>query len=649
MERSVGATRDCDAALDPNPTRAEDAIVPGRPAWYFRRQPVLIGAVLTVLYLPVGLTSPTWTLDGSWQLGMSLVHLRGIPAGPGFVFTYGPLGFLEYPNIVWLPGALLGLAYVATTAFAFYSLVCRRLLEWLPPLAALVVTVAFAIVTTQVFSVSELATAALLLWVLPLIRASVLNDPLPLWVSPFLGGIAALQLLVKFGPGCMAIAVAFVVAAARPPRARNLVASVTSFVCSFLLLWLAAQQSLFDVAQWLRGSLSLSSGYSAAMGRVAGFGGGKYWAYWLIAAIVLCAGLAYLVRVERSRAVPTVVLVALAAWYFSKEGLTRLDQSHADIAFVCLAALIVAIPWSRRWLALAVVGVVVSLLAVAATAGTVGGTPSRIRDLVTRPRHQLGEVERIVRATVQPSFRSSELLRARYTIGLTTGFSSDLAAPIRSARVHADPWSIATVWAFGLHWTPVPVFQTYSAYSKSLDLKNADSLRNRDGPNVVIREQNPYRALGRVAAWESPNYMIELTCSYEMIAANKGWQVLRRAGSVCGSPRILGRSVARRGQAVVVPAAKARGDIVVAAFDFPRRPVEELESLLLKPFRVPTVVIDGAATGFVVGTASQMHLVHVPERIGTRRITNGGLDVRSLSFRNAPGDVTVRFYELPTG
>jgi hypothetical protein len=95
--------------------------------------------------------------------GLSLVHVRGIAAGPGFVFTYGPLGFLEYPNIVWLPGAILGLVYVVATTFAFYYLVCRRLLEWLPPLVALALTAALALVTAQVFSVAEVATAALIL------------------------------------------------------------------------------------------------------------------------------------------------------------------------------------------------------------------------------------------------------------------------------------------------------------------------------------------------------------------------------------------------------------------------------------------------------------------------------------------------------
>jgi len=40
-----------------------------------------------------------------------------------------------------------------------------------------------------------------------------------------------------------------------------------------------------------------------------------------------------------------------------------------------------------------------------------------------------------------------------------------------------------------------------------------------------------------------------------------------------------------------------------------------------------------------------MHLVKVPRTIDARRVTNAGLDIRHLSFPNASGPVTVRFYE----
>lgn len=69
---------------------------------------------------------------------------------------------------------------------------------------------------------------------------------------------------------------------------------------------------------------------------------------------------------------------------------------------------------------------------------------------------------------------------------------------------------------------------------------------------------------------------------------------------------------------------------------------------LLKPLRFPLVRTNGQSNAFVAGTASDLHLLHVPETIGKRRVTNAGLDIRSLSLPNAQSAVTVRFYELPT-
>jgi hypothetical protein len=650
MDRGVPAFRGSGRDHDPGHAQKGGNIATTRsrrPRWWLH--PVAVSVVLTIAFLPLSTTAPTFGLDGSWQVGLSLVHLRGIAAGPGFLFTYGPLGFLAYPNIVWLPGAILGLAYVVTTTFAFYYLVCRRLLDWLPSIIAAVLTAVFALVTAQLFSVSEVATAVIILWALSLVRPGSLNMALSVWVAPALGAAAALQLLVKFGTGGIALAAAVVVSVARPPRLKNAASSAAAFVASFLVLWLAAQQSLADIAQWLRGSLQIAAGYSSAMATLAGFAGGRYWRFWLVAVGVLCFGFCRLVATHRARALPTIALVTLAAWYFTKEGLTRLDQSHANVAYVCLGALIAAVPWERRWMPLGLVGLAVTLAAVVATAGSVGSYPSRVRQLVLQPSRPLGEAERIVRSTIDPSFRSRELLAARASIGAKYGLPNDLMRGFRNARVDADPWSIAVVWADELRWTPVPVFQTYSAYTPSLDQLNADSLQSSKGPNVVIRLRHPYSLPWRVDAWESPNYMVALTCGYEVTAVTPRWQVLQRASDACGQPRLTGQTILHSGETVVVPAARNANDIVVAAFDYPHSTFEQLATLLLKPSSLPSVVMNAAALAFVAGTASQLHLVHVPKAIGTRHITNAGFDIRSLSFPNAPGVVTVRFYELSIG
>jgi hypothetical protein len=220
-------------------------------------------------------------------------------------------------------------------------------------------------------------------------------------------------------------------------------------------------------------------------------------------------------------------------------------------------------------------------------------------------------------------------------------------AGLRDAPVHADPTEIAAVWAYGLSWRPVPVFQTYDAYTLSLDQANADSLRSSDGPTAVIRELGA-DPLGRNSAWASPNYMVALTCSYRITAETLRWQALRRTSNACGPPRPISEKVLSGGESALVPTARNPADLVVATFGYSSSAPERFVTSLLKPFHLSTVLTNGEAKAFVAGTASHFHLLHVPATICTRHVTNGGLDIRSLSFPNTQSAVIVHFYDIST-
>jgi len=538
---------------------------------------------------------------------------------------------------------MLGLMYVVLTTFAFYYLVCRGLLGWLPAVGAVVLTAVVASVSVMLFSVVDVGTAVLILWFLTLVRPQTLKLLLPAWTPAVLGGAAALQLLVKFDAGGAALVAAFVVSVARPPRLRNVGLLASSFLVSLIVLWLAAQQSLANITEWIRESFQIAVGYSSVMAAPAGFGGGRYWFFWLVVVGLLGFGIWRLVQIYGARSVPTVALLAVAVAVFTKEGFTRVDSVHPYTAYVCLGALIATIPWETRWRTVGVVGIAVASSACVVTSGGVGSF-----HLVGAERRGLEEAGRIVRSSVEPPYRSEQLRAARRSLDAFYKLSSPLVSTLRHDDVDADPQMIAAVWAYGLRWRPVPVSQTYAAYTSSLDRLNAESLLRSDGPDAVIRQQLPYIAIWHFPAWESPNYMVTLTCNYEMTAETKYWQVLKRTSNACGQPHQIGQQVLDSGKSARVPIAQNPNDIVVATFDYPTSAAERLSTILLKPFRLPTVLTDRTTSAFVAGTASQLHLLRVPNAIGTRHITNAGLDIRSLSFPNAEGAVTVRFYELAT-
>jgi hypothetical protein len=619
-------------------------------AWYqrlsetVRSTPFIVSAVLTLVYLPLGQVVPRTGVDPSWQLGLSLVHVRGIEAGPGFVFTYGPLGFLGYPNIVWPTGATLALFYVIGVTFCLFYLLFQAARGWLPTVAAVLVSVAFAQLATGLvgreFFADYVAIAAVLAG-FAVLQPRVVRSALPVWIPALYGAIAALQLLVKFGTGLVLIGVGVSVCLGRPRRSRNAGCLAASLLGTCLLLWLAAQQSPGNLLKWVRDSVQVAIGYSSAQSIPAQ--DARLWIPLGALLGVIVAGSFGLARIDRSRAIPSLVLAGFASWSFTKEGFTRLDSSHAEVAFLGLAAIIIAIPWNGRARVLGLCGLLIAAAA-AIGAESVSSAPSRVWNAL-QPSHGILEVARVLRSDVDASYRRSELREARQSIQATYGVPPGVVAALREGEVHAPPTEISAVWGYRLAWRPVPVFQTYSAYTLALDDLNAYALV-RGGPNRVLWQVDGEQ-FGRFGAWESPEYMMRLSCAYAVREQSRRWKALVRVADHCGSARFIRQVVSHRGEPINVPPVRHSGDIMAASIRYPISASDRIATFLLKPPTKPSVVVNEKRFEFISGTASQLHLLRVPQTIDGHRVVNAGLDVRTLRFPDASGPVTVRFYELP--
>jgi hypothetical protein len=208
-----------------------------------------VGVLATLVSFPIRSTTPTQGLDASWQLGLSLAHTTGLRFGPELVFTYGPLGFLAAPSDVWLPGAVLGLVYVAVTSVALWGLLFACTRRWLSAWVAGGVVVLASLAAPRT-SVPELGALALALLALDLLEPSRRRHVLPVVVPLLLGANAALQLLIKTSVGGFALGVALLVAVARPGWRRSLPIVLASWVGAIVVLWVGAGQHLGDLPDW---------------------------------------------------------------------------------------------------------------------------------------------------------------------------------------------------------------------------------------------------------------------------------------------------------------------------------------------------------------------------------------------------------------
>lgn len=613
------------------------------PRWRdLRSRPtLLVGAATTLLWLPLATTVPQSGLDPSWRVGLSMGHVDGLQVGPDLLFTYGPWGPLAAPQVVWMPGAVLGVLFAAGSAFAVAALAFWWARCWLPPVAAGALVVVGGVVLPQV-GVPELGAIAATLAAAAAVTPDRLDAPLPWWVPAGLGAVAALELQVKVSVGGYLVALAAVVVLSRPGRARTAAIAAGTFVAAGAALWLLAGQRLGSLLPWLSGAARIASGYDEAMSLA---GDRRLWVPLVLVVAVLLGGVGVVLRRERLRAAPWALVLLLATWFLVKAGYVRLDPPHATIAVAGLSLLAVVLPWSgrARWAGAAVVLVGPLFLVGAQARATHRPVAATAVDLAARGFDGAAEAVRVGRDAVDADRRAERLDRAAAEVRAAYGVDPEvLAAVPEGATVHADPVDAALVWAAGLGWDPVPTFQAYSAYDPRLDAGNAEHLASPEGPDAVLHRA--YAIDGRLSAWQAPEQQVALTCHFEVVRRRGPWSALVRTDDRCGAATTLAEVEVDEGEEVEVPQPEDPDALVVATFDLPADPVTAVAGTLLKPLGHPRVSLDGDQHRFVAATAASPHLLRVPD---DPSLAWPALDVDLLALEGTNGPVTVTFEELP--
>ena len=131
-----------------------------------------------------------------------------------------------------------------------------------------------------------------------------------------------------------------------------------------------------------------------------------------------------------------------------------------------------------------------------------------------------------------------------------------------------EGYEITAAWAYEMDWKPLPVIQSYSAYTAGLDALNAKALASPDGPARVVWQQGGPTATGQREDGESPEATVAFLCHFRFMVTEQGWWAYQRGTPRCGPARRLGEPVrVRPGEWVEVPVAPRPDSIVVARID----------------------------------------------------------------------------------
>lgn len=561
--------------------------------------------ILALMTWPIPTLVPGPGLDPSWQAGLHLAVLQRIAFGTEFVFSYGPLGFLGQPRLF---SSITG-----GMAFAFTGLVhiawCCLLLTLARRAFPLIVALPLAyLVASVVVEPAEIAGLAGFLVVTALAAG---NCRAGITMSAIAGALAGAMLLVKFNSGValtlLGLAVPFL------QRRRLLLGTAVygaSAVAALVLAWMVTRNPLSSIPAFVATSVEMATGYSDAMALEEAGRSWEYVAAVLLTAGILLAGARLVVLPQRRHRLVLLAIGFTGMWMLFKRGFTRHD-AHSVSFFLGCAVLPLAFRWragvaGRTVPAFLIVTGVLAAMAAYRISPSVHLSPRRHASLALDQARTLLDGER----------RGRAMELGRQDILRTLALEPETVNALQGGTVHVDPTEASAVWALRLPWKPVPVFQSYVAYTEHLDDKNAFALAApARAPGLILRSLAPLGLDGRNPDFESPGYVTTLLCYYQERSASSGWQVVARRANRCGTPRSLGHREVRKGRTIEVPQGEA-DEIVFAQLRFHPSVADQLQSRVFKPLDFPEVVLEGRRHRLVAATAGNPLLLRVPETLG---------------------------------
>ncbi len=476
--------------------------------------------VVLILTLPLAGIPPAPGLDNSWLTGLNMALVRGMQFGKDIVFTFGPLGFLFIPSFCdvnhWVIAYVCGLLVhfvLVLLVFLQLSKITSSKLYFVFGSTPLLFILPFLRIDEKLIPI-----ALLLLTFAMMSRVSLKRS----WLIAAMSFCLALTSSIKFSAtissaGIM-IAAALIFAYRR--QFLNLGIMVLSYLLAYMGIWILTGQHIANLIPYLRNSIEISAGYNQAMMCsgpnqlgpnlivVAGIAGISFF-YLLFAYGVI----------TRKRGLVVFMLPFLVfAFMTFKFGFVRHDTTHFYVFFSIMQFLFGWIylahkqdlPRLLRVLLLMLCGAMASFML------------TQNFYISQNIKSNLAALKLLTHGS---SYRQS--LMEEYKLDLRKQFnlSSTLVAGIGKDRIDIVPWEINMPYAYDMNWSPRPIFQSYSAYTKALDLLNAGYYEN-NAPDMLL-----YTVMTidrRYAVFDEPATFQEILKNYKPVSTDSGVILLRK-------------------------------------------------------------------------------------------------------------------------
>ncbi|MEH2064109.1 MAG: hypothetical protein V7K50_17890 [Nostoc sp.] len=261
---------------------------------------------------------------------------------------------------------------------------------------------------------------------------------------------------------------------------------------------------------YLKGSLEISSGYSSAMSIV-----GSYWELGF-AVVGLLIVLLVLIQLMREEFLGLGLALAFTLWMSFKHGYVRQDghvymfiQSFPIISSIAIIKLKNKFKILRN-ITLVYLGLIISIYCLASSPFN-NPSPNVESNLM----RILSPINLINKVSV---LFNTEKLRLNINTNSNLELSKvrlpeKVLQVLNNKTIDIIPWEISLVESNKLNWQPRPIFQSYSAYTKSLDNANLSSISSKS-PEYIIYN---LRAIdNRHPFFDEPATFSYIACNYKL-------------------------------------------------------------------------------------------------------------------------------------
>ncbi len=593
-------------------------------------------SIVAWIVLPIAIAALAWQpsnyplapapgLDLSWTAGLSMATHGGIDFGNRVIFTYGPLGFLLEPT-TWFGGlGALSLSYLLIMRLALAIALYVGARQTFGAIAAFLVAIVVSTSTTEAPE-SIIAVVALVLAL-----SSELRRRSAILISAAAGAFAAFELLAKVSIGiALVVVTAIFVLSLAGWRRESAIAGVSGFLVTLLAGWLVSGQDLSALPDYAKNSFQIVSGYAPAMSISTGTLSWQGSAAIVAVCLGLWAAMHSTTRADGRQRAGVIGLWLATCFFAFKEGFVRHEAFHGALFFQTVLGGFVAFGWraSHRLAALACLAALVSLTLAAQSLSLT----SKLH-LVRNVRAAVNDVRDIA----SPGRRDALITAGRAAIEQAEPLDPQSLALVRGQTVATYPYEIALAWAYRLNWDPIPVLQSYSAYTTELDDVDARFLESSSGPDrILMQEASPVD--NRILSFDQGRTNRTILCRYLLLRLTPPHAVLGRAPSRCTGETLLQTVHADWGTSVSVPPLPNNHSLVfvrISGVDIGG--LERIRALLFKP-QERFIILNGNSFRLVPGTAAD----------GLPLDASRGFDYPP-PFNLAPGAKTIAVVKLGSG